>query len=114
MMIINGTEATLVIKPNIIRVPQTISKDPVKYAQNEGLLNPIVKNLPVPRSCGNKNFCIPSVKNIRPTVSLTRIALLSLTELIINLLNPLFVFMSDKILFSLYVVLHFKRNITRD
>ena len=107
IMIISGIEATLVSKPKIISVPQIISKVPVKYAQNAGWLNPIVKNLPVPRSSGNKYFCIPSVKNIRPTVNLIRIALLSFSVLKISALNPFFVFMTVTFLFSLFVHLQF-------
>ena len=36
-MIIKGIEASLVNNPKMIRLPQTISKVPVKYAQNDGL-----------------------------------------------------------------------------
>jgi len=95
MMIIRGIDANLVISPIMRRVPQIISKVPVKYAQNAGLLNPIVKNLPVPKSSGNKYFCIPSVRNISPTVNLIRIDLLSFIVLKIRELNPFFVFMAE-------------------
>lgn len=94
-MIIRGTDANLVISPIMRRVPQIISKVPVKYAQNAGWLNPIVKNLPVPKSSGNRYFWIPSVRNIRPTVNLIRIDLLSFTVAKIRELNPFFVFMAD-------------------
>jgi len=93
IIIISGMEATRVISPIMIRNPQIISKEPVKYAQNAGWLNPIVKNLPVPKSSGNKYFCIPSVRNIKPTVNLIRIALLLFSVLKICLLNQFFVFM---------------------
>ena len=113
IMIINGIEANLAANPKITRVPQIISNVAVKYAQNAGLLNPMVKNLPAPRRSGNKHFCIPSVKNIRPTVSLTSIALLSLSVLNIFALAPLFVYMTISN-FNLFFHLHFKINITKN
>ena len=94
IMIIKGIEANLVTNPKITRVPHIISKLPAKYAQNAGFANPIPENLPVPRSSGNIYFCIPSVKNTNPTVSLTRIALLSFPVLKINAVNPFFAFMA--------------------
>jgi len=92
----------------MMSMPQIISKVPVKYAQNTGLLKPIVVNLPVPRSSGNKYFCIPSVKKIKPTVNLMRIALLLFSVLKIELLNPFFVFKAALIKFLLFVHLQLK------
>ena len=105
IIIISGMEATRVISPIMIRNPQIISKVPVKYAQNVGLLNPIVKNLPVPKSSGNKYFCIPSVRNINPTVSLIKIALLLFSVLKISVLNQFFVFMVAKVLIFSFSIL---------
>ena len=96
IIIINGKAARRVISPIRISPPQRISNVLVKYDQKAGLLNPIVKNLPVPKRSGNKIFCIPSVKNIIPTISLIITALLSFSVLKIFILNPLFFFMSEK------------------
>ena len=53
--------------PGKISAAQTIPNEPVKYAQKQGWVNPILANLPVPTSSGLINFCITSDKNIIPT-----------------------------------------------
>lgn len=95
IMIISGMDAILVRNPKMTSVPQIISKVPVKYAQNAGLLKPIVVNLPVPRSSGKMNFCIPSVRKINPTVNLMTIVPLLASLSKITLFDPFFVFMAE-------------------
>ena len=56
IMIISGIDANRVTNPNITRVPHKISNVPVKYAQNAGLVKPIVKKRLVPKRSGNKYF----------------------------------------------------------
>src|SRR5258707_5166338 len=68
IMINNGITASRVNNPMITRREQTISKKPVKFAQNKGGLIPSFANRPLPRSSGYKNFWMPSDRNIRPTV----------------------------------------------
>lgn len=65
-----GMAASLVSRPIKIRVPQAISKDPVKVAQKAGLLKPIFVNRPTPVASGVMNFCRPSERKISPTISL--------------------------------------------
>jgi hypothetical protein len=70
IMIINrGIEAILTHKPINIKIPQTISKDATKDARNSGFANPIFSNRPAPTNSGNKNFWIPSERNINPTIT---------------------------------------------
>lgn len=65
----NETAASLVKSPIRIKMPQTISNEPVKYAQNGGLLNPIFANRPAPVASGVMYFCKPSERKIKPTTS---------------------------------------------
>jgi hypothetical protein len=102
-----GIETNLVNNPSNIKVLQIISKVPVKQAQNAGWLNPIFKNLPAPNDSGNKNFCIPSERNINPTVILINSSLLSFTVLKMNDLSPFSVFMIISIE-NIHLYLNFK------
>lgn len=69
IMINNGIAAILVNKPIKTNIPQTISNEPVKYAQKEGLIKPIFANLPVPVESGTIYFCKPSDRKINPTTN---------------------------------------------
>ena len=52
----NGTAASLVNNPIIMKMPQTIPNEPVKYAQNGGFLKPIFANLPASLTSGAMCF----------------------------------------------------------
>ena len=88
----NGIDAILVSNPSNTSVPHITSNVPVKYAQNPGFVKPILRNLPVPSSSGNKNFWIPSERKINPTTSLISIILLSLRVLKIKIVKRCFEF----------------------
>jgi len=69
ILIVSGIAANLVNSPITIKKPKTISTTPTKGAKNPGAGIPIFINLPTPRASGYKNFCIPSVKKTKPTIS---------------------------------------------
>lgn len=92
MVIISGIENNLINRPIKINTLQIISNAPVKYAQKAGWVKPIFKNRPVPNNSGNKNFWIPSVRNINPTITLIIMLLLSSPVLKRNVLSLFSIF----------------------
>jgi hypothetical protein len=69
IMISKGIAPSLVSNPIKIKMAQTISNEPVKYAQKVGLLKPIFVNLPTPAASEVMNFRKPSARKINPTTN---------------------------------------------
>jgi hypothetical protein len=63
-----GIAARRVSNPINSKTPHAISNEPVKYAQNEELLNPMLAKRPTPVAAGVMNFCKPSERKINPAV----------------------------------------------
>ena len=72
MIVSRGIAANRTDNPMSIRIPQAISNVATKDDRNSGLAKPIASKRPVPFISGNRNFCIPSERNTRPTISLGR------------------------------------------
>lgn len=88
IMIISGTLARRVIRPNNTSAPQTISEVPTKNPRNSGEGNPIFSKRPAPRMAGNRNFCIPSERNTAPTIMRMSMVDLELSVSMIFLIRP--------------------------
>ena len=79
MIIINGIEASLVIKPIKTNMPHIISKTPTKLPKNSGDGKPILANLPDPSVSAKRNFWMPSERNTAPTMSRINIVVFELS-----------------------------------